>query len=108
MNERNKTRPSNEQKIDLSLNNVKRDGGKVEIFSYSQVIYIMRNPKDRLVSYFHFRKKMPPNKELDALFGVEWNDFFNSYMMGKYTKYIRMNICKKRNTFFMHHTTYPY
>ncbi|CAK8681091.1 unnamed protein product [Clavelina lepadiformis] len=50
-----------------------------------KIIYVMRNPKDQVVSWFNMNKNMPFNKteEMAKHFPAEWNAFFETLVNGK-------------------------
>lgn len=45
---------------------------------HSQIIYVARNPKDNMVSYYHFQRM---NKALPA--PGTWEEYFESFLTGK-------------------------
>jgi len=49
-----------------------------------QILYIMRNPKDQAVSWYHFATNFPfaSSKELQHLFPKSEKDFYDVYLAG--------------------------
>ncbi|XP_039274807.1 sulfotransferase 6B1-like [Styela clava] len=62
--------------------------------SNSKVIYVMRNPKDQAVSWFHFAKKIPIPDSLKKEMGEDWNEFFSKYVNGEHLN------CTKEGRFY--------
>ncbi|XP_039274601.2 amine sulfotransferase-like isoform X4 [Styela clava] len=76
----------------------------VELFNYekmrrsnSKMIYVMRNPKDQAVSWFHFSKKIPLPDETKKQMGEEWNKFFHNYVNGQHPQ------CNKEGQWYPDH-----
>lgn len=48
-----------------------------------QVIYVIRNPKDQMVSFYHFTRKFLTSDEMREVFGEDWNQFVTNCLAGK-------------------------
>nr|XP_039272268.1 cytosolic sulfotransferase 1-like [Styela clava] len=46
------------------------------------IVYTLRNPKDRLVSFFNFFKRFPWQGELAKFIPDDWNEFFEQQLKG--------------------------
>ncbi|XP_067391999.1 sulfotransferase 6B1-like [Emydura macquarii macquarii] len=46
--------------------------------SKAKILLLVRNPKDTVVSYFHFYNNMPPLPSFNS-----WNEYFTAFMHGK-------------------------
>lgn len=51
----------------------------------NQIICVLRNPKDQLVSWYHFSTSLPLHDkgELAEMFPKDWNKFFDNFITGK-------------------------
>nr|XP_039271537.1 sulfotransferase 6B1-like [Styela clava] len=64
----------------VNIKKIKKSGGKI--------IVILRNPKDQVVSWYHFCKNAPFNDARYA-FSLDWPQFFSDYVQGKQITFMK-------------------
>ncbi|XP_076812066.1 cytosolic sulfotransferase 3-like [Clavelina lepadiformis] len=79
----------------VNMEKLKKNGCKI--------IYMVRNPKDQAVSWFHFCQKDPFIKSMEG-YSENWDEFFNGYISGKQAN------CAKEGEWYPDHilSWYPY